>query len=184
MLDTSDFRRGLKILHEGAPWEVIEFLHVKPGKGQAFVRSKIRNLVSGAVLEKNFKAGEKFPVPDLEYRKMQYLYQEGGYVFMDMGTYDQITFDDDQVGDASRWLVENLDCDVVFFEGKPITVSVPNHIVLTIARTDPGLKGDTVSGSTKPATLESGAVVQVPLFVEEGSRVKVDTRTGEYIERV
>lgn len=185
MLDTSDFRRGLKILHEGEPWEVVEFLHVKPGKGQAFVRSKIRNMLSGGTVEKSFKAGEKFGDPDLEYRQMQYLYPDDtGYVFMDMETYDQISFSSEQIGDAESYLKENTDVDVVFFEGRPISVSVPNHMVLAVSETDPGLKGDTVSGATKPATLETGAVVQVPLFVEEGEQVKVDTRSGEYIERV
>ncbi|RMF15175.1 MAG: elongation factor P [Candidatus Dadabacteria bacterium] len=184
MYDTSDFRGGLKILIDGAPWEVIEFLHVKPGKGAAFVRAKVRNLLTGAVVEKKFRAGEKFGQPDLVYKKMQYLYEDNGFVFMDLETYDQVTFSEEQVGDARRYLKENENVDVVFFEGRPITVSVANHIVLQITETDPGVKGDTVSGGTKPATLETGAVVQVPLFLKEGDYIKVDTRTDAYIERV
>jgi elongation factor P len=184
MIDTSDFRRGLKILFEGAPWEVIEYQHVKMQMRKAHMKTRMRNLLTGAVLEKNFQSTEKFPVPDLQYRKMQYLYNDGGYVFMDHQSYDQVTFNDDQVADARLYLKENLDCDVVFFEGNPISISLPNHMVLKITRTDPGLKGDTVSNVTKPATLETGAVVQVPLFVNEGEHIRVDTRTGEYIERV
>ena len=184
MYDTSDFRGGLKIMVDDAPWEIIEFLHVKPGKGPAFVRTKVRNMLTGAVVERKFRAGEKFANPNLEYKKMQYLYQDSGYVFMDMETYDQVTFSEEQVGSAASYLKENLDVGVVIYEGAPISVSVPNHIVLEVTQTDPGVKGDTVSGGTKPATLETGAVVQVPLFVKEGEQIKVDTRTDSYIERV
>jgi len=185
MLDTSDFRKGLKILHEDSPWEVLDFLHVKPGKGGAFVRTKIKNLLTGAAVEKSFRAGERFAEPDLEYKKMQYLYrEEAGYVFMDMETYDQLIFQPEQVGGAQDYLLENLDVDVVFFEGKPISVNVPKQIELMVAETDPGVKGDTVSGATKPATLETGVVVQVPLFINVGDKVRVDTRAGSYLERV
>ncbi len=184
MLSTTDFRKGLKVQIDDAPWEIVDFQHVKPGKGGAFVRTKIRNLLTSAVVEKNFRSGEKFPAPDLEFKKMQYLYESDGYVFMDMDSYDQVTFSAEQVGDQTAFLKENLDVDVVFYEGSPITVTLPNHIVYEVVQTDPGLKGDTVSGGSKPATLESGAVVQVPLFLKEGEKIKVDTRTGEYIERV
>lgn len=184
MIDTSDFRRGLKILFEGAPWEVLDYQHVKMQMRKAHMKTRMRNLLTGAVLEKNFQSTEKFPVPDLQYRKMQYLYQDGGYVFMDHETYDQVTFNDDQVGESRKYLKENLDVDVVLFEGRPIAINLPNHVVLKITRTDPGLKGDTVSNVTKPATLETGAVIQVPLFVNEGDSIKIDTRSDEYIERV
>lgn len=184
MIDTSDFRRGLKILFEGAPWEVLDYQHVKMQMRKAHMKTRMRNLLTGAVLEKNFQSTEKFPVPDLQYRKMQYLYQDDGYVFMDHQTYDQVTFNEDQVGESRKYLKENLDVDVVLFEGRPIAINLPNHLVLKITRTDPGLKGDTVSNVTKPATLETGAVIQVPLFVNEGDSIKIDTRSDEYIERV
>lgn len=184
MIDTSDFRKSLKILHEDIPWEIVDFQHVKPGKGGAFVRTKLRNMLLGSVVEKTFRAGEKFAEPNLEFKKMQYLYNDGSYVFMDMDTYDQLSFTAEQVGEAADYLKENLEVFVVFFNGAPIAVHVPNHVVYTVVQTDPGLKGDTVSGTTKPATIETGAVIQVPLFIKEGDLIKVDTRSGEYIERV
>lgn len=185
MHDTSDFRRGLRILHEGIPWEVIDFQHVKMQMRKALVRTKMRNMLTGSVLERNFQSGEKFPPPDLQFRKMQYLYPEqDAFVFMDMESYDQINFTAEQLGDTRVYLKENTDVDVVFFEGRPISVALPNHMVLTVAQTEPGMKGDTVTGGSKPATLETGAVVQVPLFIKEGDQIKIDTRDHSYIERV
>jgi elongation factor P len=160
------------------------FQHVNPGKGGAFVRTKLKSLRTGRVLEKTFRSGEKVPEADIEERKMQYLYLDGdSLVFMDSETYDQISISEEQVGEARKFLKENTDVDIMFFKGVPINVELPNFIVVDVAQTDPGLKGDTASNVTKPATLETGAVVQVPLFVKEGESIRIDTRTGEYVER-
>jgi elongation factor P len=184
-VDTSQFRNGLKIEIDGEPFVIVFFQHVKPGKGGAFVRTKIRNLRTGRVLERTFRSGERLEEADVEDRKMQYLYQDGEQrVFMDLSSYEQIPFSDEQVGDAVQYLKENLEVDVLFWRGKPLHVELPAFIEARIVRCDPGVRGDTASGATKPATLETGAVVQVPLFVKEGETVRVDTRTGEYVERV
>ncbi len=183
--DTSRFRNGLKIEIDGEPFAITYFQHVKPGKGGAFVRTKIKNLRTGRTLDKTFRSGEKVDEAEIEEKKMQYLYQDGEQlVFMDTETYDQIPFSAEQVGDARKYLKENLDVDVVFWRGNPISIELPSFIRAVITKTDPGLKGDTASGATKPATLETGAVVQVPLFIKEGETIRVDTRTGEYVERV
>ncbi|HVP31316.1 MAG TPA: elongation factor P [Myxococcota bacterium] len=184
-VDTSQFRNGLKIELDGEPFTMIYFQHVKPGKGGAFVRTKVRNLKNGRVLERTFRSGERVEEADVSESKMQYLYQDGeSLVFMDNQTFDQIPFTAEQVGDARKWLKENQEVEVLFWRGKPINVEIPSFIEFTITQCDPGLKGDTATGATKPATLETGAVVQVPLFVKEGERIRVDTRTGEYVERV
>jgi len=183
--EVNDFRNGLKIQMDGIPYEVTYFQHVKPGKGNAFTRTKLRNLLTGSQLEKTFKSGEKFEVPDLEFREMQFLYKDdNGYHFMDTTNYEQIQLNREQIGDVALYLHENLTGQVNFFNGKAISLEIPNHVNLKITHCEPGIKGDTVSGSTKPATLESGAVVQVPLHVKEGDTVRVDTRTGKYIEKV
>ena len=182
---TSEFRNGLRIEIDGDPFEIAFFQHVKPGKGGAFVRTKLRNLRTGRVVDQTFRAGERVDEADVEDRRMQYLYQDGdSLVFMDTQSFDQIPFSADQVGDARRFLKENIEVDVLFWKGRPLQIELPNFIEAAIVRCDPGLKGDTASGATKPATLETGAVVQVPLFVKEGDRIRVDTRTGQYIERV
>ncbi len=184
-LATSDFKNGLKIEISGEPYTIINFQHVKPGKGGAFVRTKIKNLRNGKVIDKTFRAGEKVGEPDIEDRNMQYLYFDGDQlVFMDTETYDQIPFSQEQVGEARKYLTENLDVVVLFWNGKPINVDLPPFIEAAISQCDPGMKGDTAQGGTKPATLETGAVLQVPLFLKEGERVRVDTRSGEYVERV
>jgi elongation factor P len=184
-LATSDFKNGLKIEISGEPYTIINFQHVKPGKGGAFVRTKIKNLRNGKVIDKTFRAGEKVGEPDIEDRNMQYLYFDGDQlVFMDTETYDQIPFSQEQVGEARKYLTENLDVVVLFWNGKPINVDLPSFIEAAISKCDPGMKGDTAQGGTKPATLETGAVLQVPLFIKEGERVRVDTRSGEYVERV
>jgi len=184
-VDTSQFRNGLKIELDGEPFTMIYFQHVKPGKGGAFVRTKVRNLKNGRVLERTFRSGERVEEADVSESKMQYLYQDGdSLVFMDSQTFDQIPFTAEQVGDARKWLKENQEIEVLFWRGKPINVEIPSFIEFTITRCDPGVKGDTATGATKPATLETGAVVQVPLFVKEGERIRVDTRSGEYVERV
>jgi len=184
-VDTSQFRNGLKIELDGEPFTMIYFQHVKPGKGGAFVRTKIKNLKTGRVLDRTFRSGEKVEEADVAERKMQYLYQDGeDLVFMDTESFEQLPFSAAQVGDARKWLKENLDVEVLFWRGRPINIEIPSFVAYTITRCDPGLKGDTAQGATKPATLETGAVVQVPLFIKEGERIRVDTRSGEYFERV
>jgi elongation factor P len=185
MYSTADFKKGLKIEIDGAPYTIVEFLHVKPGKGGAFVRTKIKNLMTGKVLDQTFRSGEKLKRPDLVEREMQFLYREGdSFYMMDNETYEQLALTSEQLGDAVLYLIENLNLKVLFFNQQPVAVEIPNFVELTVAQAEPGVKGDTASGGTKPATLESGAVIQVPLFINEGDQVKVDTRTGTYIERV
>lgn len=184
MHSTGDFKKGLKIELDGAPYVIVDFLHVKPGKGGAFVRTKIKNLMTGKVLDQTFRSGEKVKRPDLVEREMQFLYREGDNFFMmDNETYEQLALTAEQLGDSVLFLIENLDVKVLFFNQQPVAIELPTFVELEVAQTEPGLKGDTASGGSKPATLESGAVLQVPLFINEGDRVKVDTRTGEYIER-
>ena len=184
-LDTSQFRNGLKIELDGEPFAIVYFQHVKPGKGGAFVRTKLKNLKTGRVVDRRFRAGERVEEADIEDRKMQYLYRDGDQlVFMDSKTYEQTPFSAEQVGEARKFLTENLDVDVLFWRGKPLDVELPNFIEAVIIECEPGEKGDTASNVTKPATLETGAVVQVPLFVKEGTSIRVDTRSGEYVERV
>jgi len=183
-VDTSQFRNGLKIELDGEPFVIVYFQHVKPGKGGAFVRTKVKNLKTGRVLDRRFRSGERVEEADIEDRKMQYLYQDGDqYVFMDSDTYEQTPFSSEQVGDARKYLKENLDIDVLFWRGRPINVELPSFIEAVITECEPGIKGDTASNVTKPATIETGAVIQVPLFVKEGEKIRVDTRSGEYVER-
>jgi elongation factor P len=184
-LDTSQFRNGLKIELDGEPFTIVYFQHVKPGKGGAFVRTKVKNLKTGRVLDRRFRSGEKVEAADIEDRKMQYLYQDGEQlIFMDSESYDQIPFTSEQVGDARKYLLENTTVDVLFWRDQPINIELPSFIEAAIRHCDPGMKGDTASGGTKPATLETGAIVQVPLFLKQGERIRVDTRTGQYVERV
>ena len=185
MYSTAEFKKGLKIELDGVPYTIVDFQHVKPGKGGAFVRTKLKNLLTGRVLDQTFRSGEKVKRPDLMEREMQYLYREGdSFCMMDNETYEQIMLTEEQVGEARLYLTENLDVKVLFFNQQPVAVEVPLFVELEVAQTEPGVKGDTATGGTKPATLESGATIQVPLFINEGDRVKVDTRTGTYIERV
>jgi elongation factor P len=186
VISTSDFKKGTKILYQDAPYLVVDFQHVKPGKGGAFVRTKMKNLITGLMHEDTFRSGEKFEKPDLKYHEMQYLYKEGNmYQFMDQETYDQVAFDAKQLGDATDYLKEQSIVTVLEFEGKPISVNPALFIELTVVTTTPGVRGDTAQGgATKPATLETGLVVNIPLFVNEGDIIKVDTRDASYIERV
>lgn len=185
MYSTAEFKKGLKIEIDGTPYLIVDFQHVKPGKGGAFVRTKLKNLLNGRVVDQTFRSGEKVEKPDLMEREMQYLYREGDrYCMMDNETYEQIMLTEEQVGEARLYLIENLNVEVLFFNQAPLAVELPNFVELEVAQTEPGFKGDTAAGGTKPATLESGATVQVPLFISEGDRVRVDTRTGNYIERV
>jgi elongation factor P len=184
-VDTSQFRTGLNVEIDGEPYVMTYFQHVKPGKGGAFVRTKIKNLRTGRVLERTFRSGEKIDEAEVEDKRMQYLYQDGeSLIFMDQESYDQIPFTAEQIGDSRKYLLENIEVDVVFWRGKPISIEIPSFIEAVITQCDPGVKGDTASGATKPATIESGAVIQVPLFIKEGEKVRVDTRTNEYLERV
>ena len=184
-MDTSDFKNGLRIELSGEPFTVLYFQHVKPGKGGAFVRTKVKNLRNGKIVEKTFRAGEKLVAADVEDRTMQYLYHDGdSFVFMDSVSYDQIPFSEDQIGDARKYLLENIEVDVLFWKNNPINIALPAFIVAEVTQCDPGMKGDTAQGATKPATVETRAVVQVPLFIKEGEKIRIDTRTGEYVERV
>ena len=184
-VDTSQFRNGLKVEIDGDPFNMISFQHVKPGKGGAFVRTKLRNLRNGKVIERTFRSGERLEEADVEDRRMSYLYQDGGgLVFMDSESFEQMSISLERVGEAKNYLLENLEVDVLLYKGNAINIELPSFIEAVITKTEPGIKGDTASGSTKPATIEPGAVVQVPLFVKEGEKIRVDTRTGEYVERV
>ncbi len=184
-LDTSSFRNGLKIDIDGVPYVIIYFQHVKPGKGGAFVRTKIKNLLNGKTVDKTFRSGEKVTEAEVEERTMQYLYKDGeDRIFMDTKNYDQIPITDDVIGANAKFLLENAEVDVLFWKGNPVSIELPSFVEIIINQSDPGVKGDTSSGATKPATLETGAVIQVPLFLKEGEKIRVDTRTGEYCERV
>jgi elongation factor P len=185
MYSTSDFRRGLRIQFKGEPYLIVEFQHVKPGKGGAFVRTKLKNLVNGRVLEETFRSGEKVEKPDLEEKNVQYLYFDAkdGYVFMDESSYEQVHLTEEQVGDSRYYLMENMSLMLNIYQGRPIGLDFPTTVNLEVIRSDPGLKGDTATGATKPATLSTGLVIQVPLFINEGDVLKIDTRTGEYLER-
>ena len=185
MYSTADFRNGLKIELDGKPFTILEFLHVKPGKGGAFVRTKLKNIITGQVLEKTFRAGEKVAPPNIEEKGMQYLYQDRDeFCFMDIETYDQIFLKAEQLKENRLFLKENTNVKVLTYNDRIVDVELPNFVDLEIIQTEPGFKGNTVTGGNKPATLESGAVIQVPLFLNVGDRVKVDTRSKEYIERV
>jgi len=186
LVSTSDFRKGLKIEFKGEPCEIVDFQHVKMGRGGAIVRTKLKSLRTGNILEETFRSGEKFESPQLEEKKMQYLYtQDGMYYFMDEETYEQVPFTIDQLGDARNFLKENMVVGILYWKGVPLSVEVPIFVELLVKKTDPaGFKGDTASGGGKPATLETGVVVKVPFHINEGDTIRVDTRTSEYIERV
>ena len=184
MYSTTDFRKGLKIEIDGTPFEIIEFQHFKPGKGGAMVRTKLRNILNGRVLDNTFRSGEKVDRPNLESRDMQFLYHEGDQlVFMDMTTYDQMHMDAEATDGKANYLKDGQECRVLLYNEKPLDIEIPASLVLEVTETEPGAKGDTVSNVTKPAKLETGIVVQVPIFVNEGDRIKVDTRTKEYLGR-
>jgi elongation factor P len=183
-VSTADFKKGLRIVFDGQPYAIVEFQHVKPGKGGAFVRTKLKHMKAGRVIDNTFRSGEKVELVDFEDKHMQFLYRDDRFHFMDTSTYEQVSMSADEVGDAAQYLKENTEVEVLYIDGAPIAVDLPNFVELAIAATDPGVRGDTAQGGTKPARLESGAVVQVPLFLNEGDVVKVDTRTGEYLGRV
>ena len=183
--NTNEFRGGLKIILDGDPYNIVEHEFVKPGKGQAFNRVRVRNLKTGRVIERTFKSGDSVEAADVVEASLQYLYNDGSeWHFMDEGSYEQFSANRDTLGDAANWLKEQDTCTVTLWNGTPILVVPPNFVNLTVSNTDPGLRGDTASGATKPATVETGATVKVPLFVEEGEVIKIDTRSGEYVSRV
>ena len=185
MATSNDLRNGMVLLIDGQLWSVVEFQHVKPGKGPAFVRTKLRSVTTGKVVDKTFNAGVKVETANVDRRDMQYLYNDGsGFVFMDLTSYDQITLDENVVGDSKNFLLENQNAVVALHEGNPLYVELPASVVLEITYTEPGLQGDRSTGGTKPATLETGYQIQVPLFIENNTKVKVDTRTGDYLGRV
>jgi elongation factor P len=184
-MQTTDIRKGLKIQIDGVPYHIVEHQFVKPGKGQSFTRCRIRNLVNGNVVERTWKSGESVELADVEERKMTYSWMESDtYVFMDTATGDQIHVEKNKVGDESRFLTEGLDCEVTLYNGNAIGVDLPANVIVQIISSEPGVKGDTASGATKPATIASGATVNVPLFIKEGEWIKVDTSSGQYLERV
>ncbi len=185
MYDTSDIRKGLKVLMDGNPYNVVEFQFVKPGKGAAFTRTKFKNLLTGAVVERNIRSGEKLEPANVDQRDMQFLYKEAGdLVFMDQTNYEQVTMSTDLIGKAVDLMKDNLPVTVLFFNERPVDVSLPTFVFLEITASEPGVKGDTSGNVQKPATVETGATVNVPLFIRVGDTIKIDTRTCEYVERV
>ncbi|HTE17227.1 MAG TPA: elongation factor P [Armatimonadota bacterium] len=185
VIDTSEFRKGLKIEMDGEPYEIVEFQHVKPGKGSAFVRTTIRSLLSGRVLQPTLKSGEKVGKPDIKEKDMQYLYVQGDdFYFMDTRNYEQTFLSEKVLGENKNFLKENINVSVLFYNGKAIGVTLPNSVDLKVTKCDPGVRGDTVSGAMKPATLETGYTVNLPLFINEGDVLKIDTRDGKYLTRV
>jgi elongation factor P len=183
-VSTAEFKKGLKIQFDGQPYSIVDFQHVKPGKGGAFVRTKLKHMRAGRVIDNTFRAGEKVELVDFDEKRMQYLYRDERFHFMDLETYDQISLSADEIGDASDFLKDNTEVEMLFIDGSPVSVELPNFMELRIAKTDPGVRGDTATGGTKPAELETGAVIQVPLFLNQGDIVKVDTRSSEYLGRV
>jgi len=185
MYDTNEFRKGLKIEFNGDPYIIVDFQHIKPGKGNAFVRTKIKNLITGNTIEHNFRAGDKVEEPDLEQKQVEYLYQQNeDYNFMDTANYEQIMISRKHLGESADYLKEHMVVLVLYYQGLPIGVEMDNFVELKVQYTEPGVRGDTVSGASKNATLETGKVIRVPLFIEVGDNLKIDTRTGEYVERL
>ena len=185
MIMAGDFRKGKTVEIDGQVWSISDFQHVKPGKGAAFVRTTLKNVMTGAVLERTFSPTDKYPLAHIESKDMQYLYSDGElYYFMDVETYEQLPLNADQVEDAIQFIVENMNVKVRFYKGNAFSVEAPNFVELKITHCEPGVRGDTATGTTKPATLETGYEIRVPLFVNEGDMVQIDTRTGEYMSRV
>lgn len=185
MLDTSAIRKNLKIEIDGEPWVVVDFQFVKPGKGQAFTRTRLKNMVTGNVVDKTYKSGEKLQEATIDEKQMAFLYSQGdAYAFMDNQTYEQVELTSEKIGEVINYLTENMNVEIIYFKGQPIGIDLPNFVELEIVETEPAVKGDTVTGATKPAKLTTGYSVNVPLFVNSGEWIVVDTRTGQYVERV
>ncbi len=184
-MDTSDIKKGLKMMWDAQPYVVVDFQFVKPGKGQAFTRTKMKNLLTGNILERNIRSGERFEPADVEEKSMQYIYPEGdSFVFMNADSGEQVSVSAEAVGDAKDFLIDGIEVSILIYNGNPINISLPPHVIVEIVTSDPGVKGDTASNVTKPATIATGASINVPLFINEGDWVRVDTRTGDYQERV
>ncbi len=185
MLSTNEFKKGLYIELDGVPFQILEFQHVKPGKGNAFVRTRMKNLINNNVLEKTFKSGDKVGEPELETKRMQYLYKDGsGYQFLDLDSFEQTHLEEAAVGDNKNYITENLEIEVLYFRNRPIAVELPNFVVLEVTYCEPAIKGDTVSGGGKPATVSTGMIISVPYHIKQNDVLKIDTRTGEYVEKV
>lgn len=185
MVETSDFRKNLKILVEGQPYVITDFQHVKPGKGNQFTRTKMRNLLTGSNLERTFKSGERFEEPDMMSADAQYLYKDdSGFNFMNKTNYETISVSEEEAGESKFYLIENMEVTLLFYNGRVIGIDVPNTVNLKVAKADPGVKGDRVTGATKPATMETGLVLSLPLHINEGDILRIDTRTGLYVSRV
>lgn len=184
MVSAGDFRNGVTFELDGNVYSIVEFQHVKPGKGAAFVRTKLKNVISGAVVEKTFNPSDKYPTAYIERKDMQYLYNDGNlYYFMDKESFEQLPVNADELGDNFKFVKENMDCKILSYKGKVFGIEPPNFVELEITATEPGIKGDTATNVTKPATLETGATIKVPLFINTGDTIRIDTRTGEYMER-
>jgi elongation factor P len=184
-MDTSDIKKGLKFMYDGQPYVVVEFQFVKPGKGQAFTRTRMKNMLTGNILEKNLRSGEKIVAADVEERSMQYIYPEGDmYVFMNQQSGEQVSVARESVGEAAQFLIDGIECQIVIYQGNPVSVTLPPHITVQVTRTEPGARGDTATNVLKPATISTGAEVGVPIFISEGDWIRVDTREGKYLERV
>lgn len=185
MISAGEFRNGVTFEYDGNIYQIVEFQHVKPGKGAAFVRTKMKNIVTGAVVERTFNPTEKMPKAHIERKEMEYLYEDSGlYYFMDQETYEQMPLSEEQLGDALKFVKENMTVKILSYKGNVFAVEPPNFVELSVTETEPGVKGNTATNVTKPATVETGAVITVPMFVNEGDTIRIDTRTGEYMERV
>lgn len=185
MYTASDLRKGLKIVIDNEPYIIIDFQFSKPGKGQALYRCKLKNMITGIIIDKTYRSIDTFQPADLEEKKMQFLYKQGEqYCFMDMETYDQVFLTEEQVGEKKNFLADNVEVEVLFFEGRAIDINLPNFVDLKVIKSEPWVRGDSVSSNTKPVTLETGYVIRVPTFIQEGEKIRVDTRTGEYVTRI
>jgi elongation factor P len=185
MYEAADLRKGLKIQIDGEPYLIVDFSFVKPGKGQALYKCRLKNLITGSQFDRNYRSGDRFERADLDEQQMEFLYEEGNqYCFMNTSTYEQLHMDADQVGDAKNYLTNNLKVTVSFFQGRPMGINLPTFVDLKVVTADPGVRGDTATGATKPVTMETGYQIQVPLFIEQGETLRLDTRTGQYVSRV
>lgn len=185
MYEAADLRKGLKIQIDGDPYIITDFSFVKPGKGQALYKCRLKNLITGSQFDRNYRSGDRFEPADLDEQEMEFLYQEGDhYCFMNTSTYEQLHMEEEQVGDAKNFLINNLKVTVAFFQGRPMAINLPTFVDLKVIKADPGVKGDTATGATKPVTMETGYKIQVPLFIEQGETLRLDTRTGQYVSRV
>lgn len=185
MVFTSDFKKGIYLEVDGVPFQIVDFQHVKPGKGNAFVRTRMKNLLTNAVLERTFKSGESFEEPDLERRRMQYLYRDGnGHHFLDLDSYEQVAIEEQAIGNSALYLVENLEVDIYMYRGRAISIELPNFVNLEVEYTEPAVKGDTVSGGGKPAKMATGLSITVPFHIKQGDILRIDTRTNQYVEKV